>query len=56
MLKHRDRQATPPRIESAPPRSGRPQGDDGGSTWSETALEQIPSVLNRVGIPKRLEV
>lgn len=34
----RDRQATPLGTEIAPPRSGRPQGDDGGSTWSETAL------------------
>ncbi|MBD8678339.1 hypothetical protein [Sphingomonas sp. CFBP 13720] len=38
MLKHRDRRATPARIESAPLRSRRPKGDDGGSNWSENAL------------------
>ena len=39
MPKHRDRRATRHRAESAPPRSGRPKGDDGGATWSETALD-----------------
>ena len=38
MLWHRNRRATLRRTESAPPRSGRPQGDDGGAAWSESAL------------------
>jgi len=29
--------------------SGRPQGDDGGSTWSETALEQAVEVAHPFG-------
>ena len=44
---HRDRRATPRRAESAPPRSGRPKGYDGGATWSETALERFSRDLNR---------
>ena len=38
MLWHRNRRATLRRTESAPPRSGRPKGDDGGAAWSESAL------------------
>ena len=40
MLWHRNRGATPRRGEITPPRSGRPKGDDGGATWSETALAE----------------
>ncbi len=38
MLWPRNRGATPRRAEIIPPRSGRPKGDDGGATWSGTAL------------------
>ncbi len=47
MLKHRDRRATPPRIESAPLRSRRPKADDGGSNWSENALGYADVVVAR---------
>ncbi len=38
---HRDRRATRRRAESTPPRSGRPAGDDGDASWSETALGRV---------------
>ena len=38
MPSHRKRRATPGRAKIGPSRSGRPQGDDGDATWSESAL------------------
>jgi hypothetical protein len=39
MLRHRYRRATLHRVESGPPQSGHPKGDDGGAIWSENRLE-----------------
>jgi len=42
MPSHRDRPATSPRSESAPPRSGCPKDDDDRSTRSENAYVEVP--------------
>ena len=48
MLWHRTRRATLRRAKSGPPRSGRPKGDDGGATWSETALVYVEACRQHV--------
>jgi hypothetical protein len=45
MLKQR--RATLYCVESGPPQSGRPKGDDGNATWSENRLEHDDITMSR---------